>query len=484
MEREPLRSISRRDFIGTTLCGSALLASGATAFSRLLEKRKPNVLFVFADEWRAHDLGYNGNKDVHTPNLDSLSRQSINCSNMISGCPVCTPYRASLLTGQYWLTHGAFVNDKPLGGDAVSIAQSFKEAGYDTAYVGKWHVDGRGRTRFIPRDRRLGFDYWKVLECTHDYNKSMYYEDSPEPLFWDGYDAVAQTRDVVSYIKKHDGAKPFFFMLSWGPPHTPHGGPHAAPEKYRAFVPPANALATRENVPEEMRAVIQRQLSGYYAHIAALDDCMGELLKSLKEAGLEKDTILIFTSDHGYMLGSQNERYKQSPWEESIHVPFLVRWPALHGENSCTIDAPINAPDLMPTILGLAGVPIPKTVEGIDFSPAFYGEPVDSDGAALISCPVPFGQWNRERGGREFRGVRTRTHTYVRDLNGPWLLYDNAADPFQMNNKVNQPESAGIQAELEVILQRKLRETNDDFRDEKYYMDLWKPIWEERQKEI
>ncbi|HPD18001.1 MAG TPA: sulfatase [Planctomycetota bacterium] len=471
----PAGGVGRRDFLRAASLSAGACAVGAAAPARAAPARPPNVVFVFADEWRAHDFGFAGNADVPTPHFDAMARDSLCCSSMISGCPVCTPYRASLLTGQYWLTHGLFYNDKPLGNRAVSLAQAFKAAGYDTAYVGKWHVDGHGRDAFIPRERRQGFDYWKACECTHDYNRSLYYADTPQPLFWEGYDAVAQTRDMLAYIRGHDRAKPFLFVLSWGPPHTPH---HTAPDVYKKRIAPAAELTVRPNVPEERRDKARQALAGYYAHIAALDDCMGEIRRTLKETGLEENTILVFTTDHGYMIHSQGQLHKQMPWEESIRVPFLLQWPALRGTAGRTIGMPINTPDIMPTLLGLSGAPIPKTVEGRDLSPVFRGEREESDDPALIMCPVPFHQWNFASGGREYRGVRTRTHTYVRDLKGPWLLYDNAADPYQLNNLAGKPEAAELQARLEAELVRKLRETGDEFRPAQYYMDQWHYTWD------
>ena len=131
---------------------------------------KPNVVFVFGDQWRQQATGYAGDPNVSTPHLDTLARESIDFTHAVSGCPVCSPYRASLLTGQRPLTHGVFVNDVYLQPRATSIAEAFSSAGYDTAYIGKWHVDGHGRSNYIPPERRLGFAYWKVLECTHAYN--------------------------------------------------------------------------------------------------------------------------------------------------------------------------------------------------------------------------------------------------------------------------------------------------------------------------
>ncbi len=132
---------------------------------------------MLADQWRAEAFGYAGNPDVKTPHLDQLQREGVHLVNAVSGLPVCCPTRASLLTGQRPLTHGVFLNDVPLDPEAVTIGKVLRAAGYDTGYIGKWHVDGHGRSNFIPRERRQGFEYWKVLECTHDYNHSAYYAD-------------------------------------------------------------------------------------------------------------------------------------------------------------------------------------------------------------------------------------------------------------------------------------------------------------------
>ena len=163
--------------------------------------RPPNILLVLADQWRAEAFGYAGDPDIKTPNLDQLQREGVQFINAVSGMPVCSPMRASLLTGQRPLTHGVFLNDVPLSPEAVTIAKVLRAAGYDTGYIGKWHVNGDGRSAFIPRERRQGFDYWKALECTHDYDHSAYYADGPEKLYWEGYDAIAQTRDAQQYLR-------------------------------------------------------------------------------------------------------------------------------------------------------------------------------------------------------------------------------------------------------------------------------------------
>jgi arylsulfatase A-like enzyme len=434
--------------------------------------RRPNLVFIFADQWRAQAAGYAGNAQVRTPNLDKLAAESVNFSNAVSGCPVCSPYRASLMTGRYPLTHGVFLNDVLLNTDAVSIAHAFVRADYETGYIGKWHLDGRDRSAFIPKERRQGFKFWKAFGCTHNYNNSFYYADENVKLKWNGYDAVAQTSEANRYIREHAGGKPFALFLSWGPPHAPY---HTAPERYRKQFSEAQ-IKLRPNVPKKFEAQARKSLAGYYAHIAALDDCIADILQTLKESNLENDTILVFTSDHGDMLYSQGGQKKQQPWDESIMVPFLLRYPAALGGKGKTINMPINAPDIMPTLLGLSGIEIPGTVEGKDFSGSLSGAEKPKDNVALISCPSPFGQWTRARGGREYRGIRTRRYTYVRDLKGPWLLYDNQKDPYQLNNLCNKPEHSGLQKKMEAVLSQKLKQTNDRFLPGPEYIRKWNYI--------
>ena len=441
-----------------------------------MPQKRPNIVYVFADQWRVQDTGFAGNPQVKTPHLDSLAAQSVSFTHAVAGIPVCCPARACLLTGQHALTHGVFVNDVHLADDAVSMAKLFKSDGYDTAYVGKWHVDGRGRSNYIPPESRQGFDYWMALECTHDYNNSRFYAgDSDQPLNWEGYDAIEQTKDVQAYLRGRsrdgDGKSdtPFLLVLSWGPPHAPY---ETAPEAYRQMYDP-HSIELRPNVPPEMAEEARNWIAGYYAHCTALDDCLGALLQTLEDEGLAENTIFVFTSDHGDMLGSQGEVKKQRPWEESIRVPFLLRWPQRFGWQGREVDALLDTPDILPTLLSLTDIPIPDTVEGRDFSATIEGGEDPSGGAALIYCPHPFGQFLRPDGGREYRGLRTRNHTYARDLNGPWLLYDNEADPYQLDNLVNRASVSSIQAALEAQLQRKLSDRGDEFLPGQTYIERW-----------
>jgi arylsulfatase A-like enzyme len=156
--------------------------------------KKPNLVFILADQWRAEATGYAGNPDVITPNLDRLASESLIFENAITVMAACAPWRASFLTGQYPLTHGVFYNDKPLATEAVSLGKIYKNAGYQTGYIGKWHLNGHvrgtdpfsGRNQPLPKERRQGFDYWKVREVTHDYNNSFYFDENDQKQFWTG----------------------------------------------------------------------------------------------------------------------------------------------------------------------------------------------------------------------------------------------------------------------------------------------------------
>jgi len=441
--------------------------------------RKPNIIFIIVDQWRAQATGYSGDKNVGTPHLDRLASQSINVKNAVSGMPVCTPYRASLITGQYPLTTGVFMNDVMLDTSKTTMAKVFRKNGYNTGFIGKWHIDGHGRKSYIPENRRQGFEYWKALECTHEYNNSMYYTgNSEKKLIWDGYDAIAQTDDACNYITEQSKAsKPFLLFVSVGPPHDPY---QTAPEKYRAMYE-NKEFKINANVPAQFREKVQKDMKGYYSHIAALDDCIGKIWQTIKIAGIENNTILVFTADHGDLLGAHGSWNKQQPYEESIRVPFLIHYPAAFGIKEKTTTVLLNTPDIMPTLLGFTNIAVPASVEGKDLSQVLLGKRKDNIAETMISCVQPFGQWNRKAGGREYRGIVTKQFTYVRDLKGAWLLFDNVKDPFQLNNLIGQASSQHIQQDLDSRLTKMLRERKDDFRPGMEYVKKWNYVVDENE---
>ncbi|MFB3902430.1 MAG: sulfatase [Acidobacteriota bacterium] len=458
----PRHPIDRRQFIAQAGAVAPLALSFPLDGGPTAPENRPNLVFVFADQMRAQASSRAGDPNVQTPNLDRLAGESVQFAAAVSNCPVCCPYRASLMTGQYPLTHGIFLNDLHLSDDSVTIGKVFSGAGYETAYIGKWHLNGRGRSAYIPPENRQGFKYWRALECTHEYNNSFYYADDPTRQTWKGYDAIAQTSEAETFLRKRERSKPFALFLSWGPPHNPY---NTAPPEYRARFNPEH-MRLRPNVPE-WKTWVRQALAGYYAHIVALDDCLGQLVETLRREGLEENTILVFTSDHGDMLGSQDQTLKQRPWDESILVPFLLRFPKRFGRGRRKVEAILSTPDIMPTLLGLCQIAIPGSVEGKDLLQAAGGAQKND---ALIASYAPFHDWGKKKGGREFRGVRTLTHTYVRDLQGPWLLYNNVEDPYQKVNRCQDPDFARIRRSLDEILRQKLADTHDEFLPSEEYV--------------
>jgi len=461
----------------------SIFAAVLIAFSSCSENKKdtsaksentspPNVLVILTDQWRAQATSYAGDPNVNTPNLDELAKTSVNFKNAVSGMPVCSPFRASLLTGQRPLTHGVFMNDVQLDTNAVTIAKVFNKEGYDTGYIGKWHLDGRGRLQNVaPGKRRQGFKFWKGNECTHNYNKSVYYDnDDPDRKIWDGYDTFEQTDAAIDYLKeKKSSNSPFMMILSYGTPHAPY---HTAPEKYRNRFDP-DKIQLRKNVPDSLKARAKKDLAGYYAHIAAIDDMIGKLISNLKNTGKYENTIIVFTSDHGDLLGSHGAYKKQQPYEESARVPMLFHIPQNLRISIGERAALMNSEDIMPTLLGLCDISIPTTVEGINYRPYLEGKEQVGD-ATLLTCVQPFGQWNKvQHGAREYRAIKTQRYTYARGLTGPWLLFDNKIDPYQLNNLVGNEGYTSVQDDMEKLLYQRLEETGDEFLPGLAYIKKW-----------
>ena len=435
-----------------------------------LETKKPNIIYVLTDQWRAQATGYNGDPNLigKTPNLDKIAGEGINFKNAVSTMAVCTPYRAALLTGQYPTTTGMFLNDLHLPDESYTMAEMFKEGGYNTAYIGKWHLDGMGRFEYTPRERRQGFDYWKALECSHDYKNLYYYEgDDTTRKVWEGYGPYAETADAISYIGDHANDKePFLLFLAVGAPHFPY---RSTPDEFQTLFKEEDIILP-ENVTDEHREKATKDATGYYAHILGLDKSIGNLQRAIEDAGIEENTIFVFTSDHGEMLGSHGWKswQKQVSWAEAVRVPFLLKYPAAYKGKKIEVDAPIGTPDILPTLLALSGLPIPKSIEGESMVDAINSKEAGEDKAALVMQLAPFaGDYD------EYRGIYTSRYAYVKILDGPSRLFDNDTDPLQMNNLVNKPEYAKLQEKLELKLQEELRKIGDEFKPRQYYLDKW-----------
>ena len=414
---------------------------------------RPNVLFLFVDQMRASSMGCMGDTTARTPTLDRMAREGVLFTNAVSNCPVCTPCRAMLLTGKYPLTNGTLVNDLPLLTEQTFLAEVFRDAGYACGYIGKWHLDGIPRSKFTPPGpRRAGFDaYWAAYDCHHNYFETKYFLDTDELVTAEGYEPTIQANLAMDFMKQHR-EDPFYLQISWGPPHDPYD---LVPEVYRQMYDPAT-MPYRPNVKD----VNRRAYCDYNAHIAALDVEVNRLLQFLRETGLEENTLVVFSSDHGDMLWSQGYTHKQKPWEESIHIPLIMRWPKglPAGKRSEIL---IGIADYAPTLIHLAGLDVPAEMQGMDLSESFFGGGPEHE-SVLIGDWVPVDQaWSS--GGEEWRGVRTKTHTYAMFLDRDWVLYDNVADPYQMKNLKDDPLAADAEARLKHAMHEWLKKTNDRF---------------------
>ncbi len=472
-------TITRREFI----TGAGALAGGLVVASRLpglaaTPERKPNIIYVFADQLRAQALGCYGDKQAKTPNIDRLAAQGARFSNAISTWPVCSPFRGMLLTGRYPMSNGVVENNRPLWDNQPTIATALKAQGYNTGYIGKWHLNGANGDRGVPPYRRMGFDHWVEVD-----NQAIL--GKPDKDGRERWRPEEQTKDAIAYIKAQ-GDKPFCLFLSWNPPHDPY----VAPERYEKQFP-ADKIAFRTNVAEKDLVAEQLRkhpmspgaaqkranwrkimdtdsevrgiLSGYYAATAGLDVCVGQIMKTLEDQGIADDTILVFSSDHGDMIGSHRMCLKQEPFEESINIPFIVRYPRKIAKGIVT-EALISPIDITPTLLSLAGAPVPDSMEGISIADAALGKRSDQQDALLIMKMVYGGGPWVINAATPWRGVRTRTHTYARlQDDGPWILYDNKADPYQMKNLIDDPAHAKLRDELESRMQSLLAKAHDPF---------------------
>lgn len=448
------------------IAGLSILA----ACQKVEKKVKPNVVYILTDQWRASALGYAGDPNVKTPNLDKFAEEAVNFSNAVSVCPVCTPHRASLLTGRYPTSTGMFLNDLYLPEDELCMAEIFGAEGYNTAYLGKWHLDGHGRLYNVEPERRQGFDYWKALECSHDYNNMPYYDnDNPELKYWEGYSPYAIASDANQYMTTHaKDEKPFFLFVSIATPHFPH---HSAPQKFKEMYP-LEDLQLAPNVPEAWEAKTREELQGYYGHCTATDEAIGSILLKINELGLDENTIVVFTSDHGEMMGSHGMRpfMKQLAWDESIKVPFLIRYPSIGENKGQVVNAPINTPDILPSLLGMAEIAIPQSVEGENLAHLIKSPDPNADRAALVMNPCPF---TSEYKYPEYRAIRTKQYTYARTPEGASKLFDNATDPYQMNNLIGNPVHAQLQQDLDTKLNAALQNAGDEFQLRDHYLNKW-----------
>jgi arylsulfatase A-like enzyme len=473
--------LNRREFL--RMAGAASLGSLTAARGGAAPTLRPNIVYVFADQHRNASWSGGSDEQVVTPNLARMASEGAVFNHCISNYPLCSPYRASLLTGRYPQTNSVMHNvggrDRGLPTSEVTIADLLKQAGYATGYVGKWHLyPGAPEGKLVPPGpHRHGFDWWRVC---HNYRRrydTRCFDDQGKEFVLPGYAPKAQMDLTLEFIEKH-AQQPFCVFLSWHPPHAPY---EEAPQQFVDLYP-AEKLKLRPNVPKDGDLKrIRQAYTGYFAHVSAMDEEMGRLMKRLAQLGIAGRTIVCYSSDHGDMLGSFNLWAKRKPWEESINVPFVIRWPdgIPPGKRLNTLFSTV---DITPTLLGLAGVPPPQRIEGADLSGILKGQNASgpesvflmtrgaADGGEEEVAPTRTGRRKPGRkatkqGARraanqpgEWCGVRTARFTYARrQTRGgaePWVLYDNDKDPYQMRNLVEGPAARSTRKDLDALVDR------------------------------
>jgi arylsulfatase A-like enzyme len=416
--------------------------------------RRPNVLLLLPDQLRPQALGCMGNRDARTPHFDRLAREGLLLRNTFANSPVCCPARAILMTGQYCHVNGMVANDLRLRESRVTIAEILQGQGYRTGFIGKWHLDGGPRLPGYvpPGPRRQGFEFWAANECSHSHFKTQYFRDSPEPIPVDRFEPEAWTDEALAFLRQSSRERrPFFLCVFMGPPHDPY----RAPDQYTRLFDPEK-LEMRPNWKPAEGLPGRKEIAAYYAATTAVDEQVGRILASLDELGMAEDTIVLVSSDHGDMLGSHGQRLKRKPWEESIRVPGILRYPR-RVKPGRSEEALFSHIDFAPTLLALCGVRARKTMQGANLADLVVGASRRAPDSVFFQI---FGPYAGDRTEDGWRGVRTARYMYARYRSRPWVLYDLEKDPYQMNNLV---DDAALRGQMEERLARWMRQTGDSW---------------------
>jgi arylsulfatase A-like enzyme len=477
-------SVDRREFLKLAAAGTAVLAIPGCDRSR--PAGKPNVLFVFDDQLRADVCGVYGGRDIATPHIDRLASQGVIFTNSVSSCPLCTPYRGMVQTGRYPTHSGIVMNF--VEANAVQnphcLADVFGAAGYETGFIGKWHLSSGWRreeglykpdpnaveayrkknpeTEYVaPGPGRLGYRHWQAFNFHADFNNYYYYENEPTRIYSGRYETDTETDQAIAYMEKcRRSGKPFLVCVAPHPPHPPFE-PKSIPEGYLGKTP--ETIRWPPNVPADNPRTLM-EMRYYLAMAKNMDDNLGRLMQYLDASGQARDTIVVFTADHGDMNGSHGRINKMVPYAEAMNIPLIIRWPKRIAPGSRT-DALQTPLDHLPTLCGLAGLGIPPEVDGEDLSRVVLGKGGDGREEALIGSYTS--HWDFFQTGTqwpEWRGVKTKQYTYCRWLAGGEELYDNLADPYQMKNLASGGAVPDVLKRLRVRLKDLLAAAHDDFR--------------------
>lgn len=412
----------------------------------------PNIVVFFTDQQRWDTTGVHGNPLGLTPHFDRVAATGTHANLMFTCQPVCGPARASLQTGRYALDTGVWRNGLALQPDERTLAHIFKEAGYRTGYIGKWHLADE---QAVPPDQQGGYDYWlasNTLEFTSEPYDTTMYDNDQQPVKLPGYRVDAQTDAAIRYIDAHQD-EPFFLFLSYLEPHHQN--------RIDDFVPPDGYREPYQNrwVPPDLAALggsTQQHIAGYYGIVKRLDEAFGRILDVLKSLKLDEKTIVLFTSDHGNHFKTRNSEYKRSCHESAIRLPTALIGPGFDGGGR--INELISLVDLPPTLVDAAGIAVPASMQGRSILPLV-------NRTATNWPQEVFLQISESQVGRAIRTHRWKYSVSAPNKNG-WddpqsdhyvedYLYDLEADPYELHNLIAYDCYDGVKAALrERLLQR------------------------------
>ncbi len=414
---------------------------------------KPNIIFYFSDQQRADTL----TPEV-MPNVWQLAAEGVIFENSFTCQPVCGPARACLQTGEYATGCGCYWNGIALPENGKHLADYFNENGYDTAYIGKWHLasDRYPKLGFhcektaVPEEKRGGYKYWRaadVLEFTsHGYDGYVFDNDGNK-LDFKGYRADCINDYALEYIRTRDRSKPFFMFVSQLEPHHQNDHGH--------FEGPKETVGSFENypIPDDLKYFngnYKEEYPDYIAAINRLDGNVGRLVEVLKETGYYDNTVVIYTSDHGCHFKTRNLEYKRSPHDSATHTPLVIGGGAFKYRG--VQERLVSLIDLPPTLLELGGIEVPREFKGIS---------ILSQLEKNIERDCVFIQISESQVGR---AIRTKRYLYsVRSLGQGYIchsarvyyedyLYDLEKDPNQLNNLVGNENYSAVRARLSKML--------------------------------
>ena len=422
---------------------------------------KPNVIVFFTDQQRWDTTGVHGNPLELTPNFDRMAQNGTHAYNAFTCQPVCGPARSCLQTGLYATNTGCFRNAIALRRDAVTLAHYFGEAGYDTGYIGKWHLAEHDISGAVPEEQRGGYDYWlasNILEFTSEAYHTVMYDNDNNPVTLPGYRVDAVTDAVIRYIDGHQD-DPFFLFTSYiEPHHQNHIDDYPPPDGYRERY-------TGRWIPPDLAALggsTHQHLGGYYGMVKRLDEALGRMMDALKSLGILDNTIILFTTDHGSHFKTRNSEYKRSCHESCTRIPMALHGAGLTGGGR--IQELVSLIDMPPTLLDAAGLPVPDHMEGRSILPLTRGSREDWPEEVFI-------QISEAQVGRAVRTHRWKYGVDAPDKSGgrdsgsevyeEQYLYDLEADPYELTNLIGRKSHEEVAKTMRERLIRRMVEAGE-----------------------